>query len=192
MILKFELLVKVAAVLLVGWCLFRVTAPGRRKRFFPLLLLACIVGTLIGWYTCSLLPNMTEPITITAEGTQNEGASYHQIAVSGFSCDGVELPAVGTTEGLWRTESDGLWWVEQGDSRWIEGMTQSVSFQIPVGWDRYVLVRAGPMPLSQTRLFCGSLRPLRWSCSRTVCCAVRCLPFWLRCARPCPMDVSSL
>lgn len=62
----------------------------------------------------------------------------------GFLCDGTEIPALGTAEGLWLTEPDGMRWVEQGDERWIEGMTQDITFQIPVGWERYIIFRSGP------------------------------------------------
>lgn len=144
MILKLELLLKVLSVLLIGCFLLRSTAREQRKRFFPLLLAACGVGALAGWYVCSLVPNMTESVTINAEGVQNEHSSSRQVEVVGFFCDGAELPAAGAAGGAWLDEPEGTRWVGQEDERWFEGMTPSVSFQIPVGWERYVVFRTGP------------------------------------------------
>ncbi len=139
MILATSAIIKVLlvlAVLLLGYRIFRKKL--QKKTLFSLGVLILLFAAFANW-VASLVPPLTDTVTLTALGEGREEAKNTEIFLKGYTIDGEEslaLEDLQISSGHWFWIGDMYCWRPKSDERQPDGVTESVELQIPVGWNR--------------------------------------------------------
>jgi len=139
MILSTVIVIKVClavCVLLMGYRLF-----GKKiaKRYLIYLSVLMCLFAFCADYIAGFLPPLTDTITLTALGEKHENSKGMEICLIGYSIDDKEFLAGKSLEiesGHWFWGGETYAWRPETDSRQPDGVTRTVSFKLPVGWDR--------------------------------------------------------
>ena len=137
MILKSVYLIKV--LLVIGCLLFprwKIPPNGvhaSRRWGYTAGVLVCLV---LAQLVCSVIPPLTEEVTITALGERNPAALAEEVVLQGFTVNGKDLPMKSPIAGKWFFVGDLYMWRSESDTRQPEGTTRSITIKVPVGWSR--------------------------------------------------------
>lgn len=125
-----------AAALLTGYFILRKKIS---KKTTVVLGISIILTALLSYRFAALVPPLTDSITLTALGEGNEVAQSCEVFLDSFTVDG-ETFACGTSlkisDGHWFWSGESCAWRPEWDARQPEGMTRSVTIEIPAGWER--------------------------------------------------------
>ena len=95
-----------------------------------------LLFALVSFKVSDFVPPMNEKIIISATGEMNENATAPEVNLIGFSVDGVGVPVKKPLEGKWFWYGDTLCWRLESNPSQPEGMTRSITLEVPVGWER--------------------------------------------------------
>ena len=87
----------------------------------------------------SQIPLPTEEITITALNKKNSEAVHYEVVLNGYEYEGKMIPVKEIKDGKWMyTSHQTYMWRDPSDIRQPDGLTNSITFDIPVGMDRSI------------------------------------------------------
>jgi|GEM_PF-3232380 len=110
----------------------------RLVRCIVILLFAVVLCMLVAKRLCEVIPDFTDEVTLTAQGTHSDESKLDEIVYLGYSVGaGGIAPAEDLVSGKWFWRGDdAIMWRNESDSRQPEGVTRSVVIDVPVGKDR--------------------------------------------------------
>lgn len=136
MVLTFIKCALFAAALWIGWSRFHRELS--RGALAALLVLAAACA-LAADTASRLLPPLTDEVVLTALGEGREEAEGTEVFLAGCTVDGREYSSgrsLKITDGHWFWSGESCCWRPEADVRRPDGVTRSVSLQIPVGRSR--------------------------------------------------------
>ncbi len=121
-----------------GGCLLFRKNTARRA----LLCLSVLVFALVAHAASGQVTGPTDTLTMTALGEKNEASAADEVAMYGILVDGTEYSCgedLGIGEGKWLWCGESYMWRNETDPRQPEGLTRTVSLEIPVGEERRLI-----------------------------------------------------
>lgn len=131
-----QILYVILLIVIVVW-LFRSVKP-RAKAITIGLSAWILVSAFISGAVVNLIPRPTEPVVITALGTKNEKSQGNEVVLTGAVVDEKTYTADNISEGKWMWRGSDYMWRNENDKRQPDGLTRSITFNIPVGEDRHL------------------------------------------------------
>ena len=123
-------------------CLVAVLLVGLRRRCGTKITAAALVLTLIAIPlardAAGAVPSVTEDVTITALGIDGTESLSDEVFISSFEVDGKiwSVQTLEVPEGKWIHLKSTLGWRKSRDDRQPYGVTESITFSVPVGTQR--------------------------------------------------------
>lgn len=107
----------------------------------------CVTLVIVAVFSAGLLatiPMATEQITISAISDSNPDSTRSEIILSSVVVDGKIYHLSDPNEGNWICEENGYRWSNLSDASASEGITRSVTFDVPIGGGRNLIFVGGP------------------------------------------------
>ena len=135
MILKIEFFIKIV-IWLTCLIVIRKYNPDMKK-FLISIFLFTICSVVLTGFVGIASPKLNEQFKLTALGERNPVSQSDEVVLLGMHVDGKEVGIGIPEEGKWFWGSYYMW-RNENDLRQPEGTTHSVTFNIPLGWERYI------------------------------------------------------
>lgn len=144
---KIVLAIEIAVYLAwLGFGLFAYIKSKRSTAITMLIAVLITIGAIVAGIVSNSINPSTEEITLTAMGQAPAGAGACEVFLTGYTVDGKEyLPglSLNVTEGKWFWCGESYCWRPESDYRRPDGLTQSVTIEIPVGSERQLHFQKG-------------------------------------------------
>ena len=115
----------------------------RRKQLSGLMIVGCVVASIFtfafGYYCGSIDLPIHDTVTLTATGQPGVGAKSSEVRASNVEIDGGVHQIGRALEGSWLWSGNTLCWRDDNDPKLQTEITQSVTFDVPVGRSRIVV-----------------------------------------------------
>lgn len=139
MILAAEKIAKILILLctIAGGCLL--LKPHWNRRIIALFIILVFVIAVTANKISEAVPPLTDEVTLTALGEKRAAAEAEEVYFSGYTVDGKTFAAgkyLQIKDGHWFWSGETYCWRFETDSRQPEGITRSITVEIPVGWER--------------------------------------------------------
>lgn len=138
--MKFVILqILIVLLFVVGIILFFGKIKKKNKAIVAGLCVITVLASMVSNGLVGMIPMPNDIIQLTATGQQNSEALNNEVSLKDIVVDDIHYEINNAIEGKWFWQGDRYMWRNENDSRKPDGVTHSVTIEIPMGNSRQLV-----------------------------------------------------
>ncbi len=126
----------ILAAFIAGIIIFFGKIKKKNKLVVAGLCVIAVISSFISNAIVSVIPMPKDTVQLTATGEKNPEALSNEVSLKAVVVDGIQYEIQNAVEGKWFWQGDNYMWRNENDPRQPDGVTPSVTLEVPKGNDR--------------------------------------------------------